>query len=174
MGRVSAGDCRASLFDASALVKVFSNEPGTDIVRPYFDSETTKYTTPFCFYEALNVLKGKWLYKKQLTKDEYLNAAYRLSVWFGASSQKIRDIEFVELMKFAKLKNLVESTSLDLSDCFQILSIKDGYFSPLIKNSATILVTADKQLSIVAMGEGLKVWYFMEGPVPSTDGTAMS
>jgi len=160
------GDCRASLFDASALVKVFSQEPGTEIVRPYFDSESTKYTTPFCFYEALNVLKGKWLYKNQLTKDEYLSAAYRLSIWFGASSRKVKDIEFTEPMTFAKAKNLVESTSLDLSDCFQILSIKDGYFSPLCNDSATILVTADKNLSIAARDESLRVWYLMEEPAP--------
>jgi len=160
------GDCRASLFDASALVKVFSQEPGTEIVRPYFDSEPTKYTTPFCFYEALNVLKGKWLYKTQLTKDEYLSAAYSLSIWFGASSRKVRDIEFTEPMTFANAKKLVESTSLDLSDCFQILSIKDGYFSPLCNDSATILVTADKQLSIAARAESLRVWYLMEEPAP--------
>lgn len=50
---------RASYFDASALVKVFSNEPDGDAVRQYWRAKSTKLTTLFCFYETLSVLKGK-------------------------------------------------------------------------------------------------------------------
>lgn len=52
---------RANCFDASALVKIYVHQNGSDIVRPYFEREPTKYATPFCYYEALSVLKGKWL-----------------------------------------------------------------------------------------------------------------
>jgi predicted nucleic acid-binding protein len=70
---------RANCFDASALVKLYTEEEGSDIVRPYFEREATKYATPFCFYEALNVLKVKWQYRKQITRDQYLDAAFRLT-----------------------------------------------------------------------------------------------
>jgi hypothetical protein len=63
-------------------------------VRPYFNGEPTKYTTPFCFYEVLNVLKSKWLYKGKLTKEQYLDAAFRLTAWYGASSRRISDLDF--------------------------------------------------------------------------------
>jgi hypothetical protein len=83
-----------------------------------------------------------------------------------ASLFDAKDIEFTEQTTFAKAKKLVESTSLDLSDCFQILSIKYGYFSPLCNESATILVTADKDLSIAARDESMRVWYLMDESAP--------
>ena len=70
---------RANCFDASALVKLYVDEVGSGIVRNYFNRESTKYTTPFCFYEALNVLKVKWMYRKELTKKQYLGAAFELT-----------------------------------------------------------------------------------------------
>jgi predicted nucleic acid-binding protein len=85
---------RASLFDASALVKVYTDEPGSEIVRQYFKREPTKYTTPFCFYEALSILKAKWKYRNELTAEKYLEAARRLTAWYGASSRGVDDLDF--------------------------------------------------------------------------------
>jgi hypothetical protein len=50
---------RADFFDASALAKVYADEEYSEIVRRYFNNRSTKYTTPFCFYETLTVLKSK-------------------------------------------------------------------------------------------------------------------
>ena len=75
----------SSLFDASALVKVFSIEPGSNVVKQYFDACPCKYTTPFCFYEAMNALKGKWKYKQQLSLEEYYKATFELTAWHGKS-----------------------------------------------------------------------------------------
>ena len=50
---------RAVCFDASALVKLYVNESDHEKVRAVFRAEPTKYTTPFCFYETLSVLKGR-------------------------------------------------------------------------------------------------------------------
>jgi predicted nucleic acid-binding protein len=69
---------RADFFDASALAKVYTDEPCSAVVRQYFNGRATKYTTPFCFYESLNVLKGKWKHKGQLTLDQYVDAAFQL------------------------------------------------------------------------------------------------
>jgi predicted nucleic acid-binding protein len=164
MNRVVA---RADFFDASALAKVYCDEPGSDIGRPYFNSRATKYTTPFCFYEAMNVPKGKWKHKGQLTIDQYLDAAFRLTAWYGASSSQVKDLDFTDPATFADAKKLAQRSLLDLSDAFQILSVKNGYFSVLVNDSATVLVTADKELAYAARVEGLRVWNLMLEPAPT-------
>ena len=158
---------RADFFDASALAKIYADEPCSDVAREYFGSRSTKYTTPFCFYEAMNVLKGKWKHKGQLTIDQYLEAAFRLTAWYGASSSNVKDLNFTEPTTFAEAKKIAERSQLDLSDAFQILSIKKGYFSVLVNDSSTVLVTADKALADAARAEGLRVWNLMLEPAPT-------
>ena len=157
---------RADFFDASALVKVYAPEVISDVVRTYFHSRTTKYTSPFCFYEALNILKGKWLYRSQMSRDEYLNAAFQLTAWYGAATSRIKDLDFADPTVFHAAKSLVEQTGVDLSDAFQILRVKDCYFSHLINDSKTVLVTADKPLAAAARSQGLRVWSAMEESPP--------
>ncbi|WFP49628.1 type II toxin-antitoxin system VapC family toxin [Methylomonas sp. EFPC3] len=157
---------RADFFDASALVKVYSDEPGSSVVRAYFHTRPTKYTTPFCFYEAMNVLKGKWKHKGLLTLDQYLEAAFRLTAWYGASSSRIKDLDFTDPLTFMDAKAVAERNKLDLSDAFQILSVKKGYFSVLVNESATVLVTGDKELAEAAKLEGLRPWNLMLEPAP--------
>lgn len=158
---------RANCFDASALVKVFTVEPGSEIVREYFNHRSpTKYTTPFCFYETLNVLKVKWLYRKELTQAEYSDAAFHITAWFGASARQCRDIDFQDPLVFSKTREIEQRHSLDWSDAFQILSVKEGYFSHLINDSRTVLVTADQALASAARLEGVKSWYIIGEPEP--------
>lgn len=157
---------RADFFDASALVKIYSDEPCSDVVREYFKRRATKYTTPFCFYEAMNVLKGKWKFKGQMTIDEYLDASFKLTAWYGSSSSRISDLDFTETATFFKAKEIAERNQLDLSDAFQILSVKNGYFSVLANDSSTVLVTADKGLADAARGEGLHAWNLMLEEAP--------
>ena len=158
---------RADFFDASAIVKVFCEEPASETVRLYFHSRPTKYTTPFCFYEGMNVLKGKWKHKGQLTRDEYVDAALRLTVWFGASSSRVQNLNFTNQSTFDQAKALAQKANLDLSDAFQIVSVKHGYFSALVNESMTVLVTADKELATAARVEGLRVWSVMEEKAPA-------
>jgi len=76
----------ASCFDASALVKIYIPEYDSDAAREYFQlCSPTKYTTPFCFFEDMNVLKSKWLYQKQLTQTQYNDAAWNLMAWYEPS-----------------------------------------------------------------------------------------
>ena len=157
---------RADFFDASALTKVFADEPGSVVVREYWHSRATKYTTPFCFYEAMNVLKSKWKHKGQLTLPRYLEAAFQLAAWYGASSSKISDLDFTDPLTFAETKSLAARSGLDLSDAFQIMSVKRGYFSVLVNDSATVLVTADNDLAKAARAEGLRVWNVNLEPPP--------
>jgi predicted nucleic acid-binding protein len=54
---------RTHCIDASALVKYYVNEPGSDVLREYLRGQANWYTTPFCLFEALSVLKsnGVWV-----------------------------------------------------------------------------------------------------------------
>jgi predicted nucleic acid-binding protein len=157
---------RANCFDASALVKVFVEEAGSDIVREYFNNRSpTKYTTPFCFYETLSALKLKWL-REQISKAQYTDASFRLVAWFGASTRYARDIDLAEPAVFFRVKDIAERHDIDLSDAFQVLSVKEGYFSRLINESRTVLVTADKKLAEVALAEGVRSWYCLGEPEP--------
>lgn len=157
---------RANFFDASALVKVYVDEAGSADVRAYFQSESpTKYTTPFCFYETLTALKVKWL-KGEITRAKYLDSAHTLTVWFRASSRSINDIDISEYQTFEDARQLVERHNIDLSDAFQLLSVKTGYFSRMINDSQTLFITADVGLRKAAESEKLKVWYCMDGPAP--------
>ena len=129
-------------------------------MREYFHNRSpTKYTTPFCYYETLTLLKVKWLYRKELSKQEYSEAAFRLTAWFEASTRYAKDIDLKEPGVFFKVRELAERHSLDLSDALQIISVKEGYFSHLINESKTILVTADELLARAAIREGVIAWY---------------
>jgi predicted nucleic acid-binding protein len=157
---------RANCFDASALVKVWIDEPGGGAVRNYFNSQSsTKYTTPFCYFETLSVLKGKWL-RGTLTRDQYLTAAFAVTVWFQASSRQVKDLDLTHPPTFIRAREIVERHEIDLSDAFQILSVKEGYFSPLVNDSKTLLVTADEKLAKVAETEGVKAWHCVSGSAP--------
>jgi predicted nucleic acid-binding protein len=157
---------RANCLDASALIKLYVQEEGSDILQRYFQDEATRYTTPLCFYEALTTLKVKWLYRKEITKDEYLKAAFEMAAWFSHASRQIRDIDFLSPIVFRDARSIVERHGLDLSDAFQILSVKEGFFSGLAARSRTVLVTADKELSNAAKQEGILAWYILGEPPP--------
>jgi predicted nucleic acid-binding protein len=159
---------RADFFDACSLVKVYCDEPGSEIIRPYFQRRSTKYTTPFCFYEALNTLKGKWKYgrKPSMTLEQYLDAVFQLTAWYGASSAKIKDLNFADPLTFADAQEVARRNELDLSDAFQILSVKKGWFSGLVNESSTLLVTSDRELAAAAEREGVRAWFFLSEPEP--------
>jgi predicted nucleic acid-binding protein len=165
---MSSFSARADFFDASALVKVYAEERHSHTVRTYFNNRSTKYTTSFCFYETLSILKGKLKRKvPEITREEYLSAASLLTYWYGASSSKVPDLKFTDPTVFAEARGIAERSGLDLSDAFQILSVKHGYFSVLANESSTVLVTADGELASAAEAEGLRVWNILQCPAPN-------
>ena len=160
---------RASFLDASALVKLHIQEGGSDAIRNFCAQEPLKYTTPFCFYEALSLLKGVWKGRRKgitLSKEEYLQACSRLTAWYGAMSRQVKDLDFVSPSTFREARAIADRASLDLSDAFQILSVKSGYFSVLTNDSKTVFVTADEELAKAARAEGLRVWNCVTEPPP--------
>jgi predicted nucleic acid-binding protein len=158
---------RANCLDASSLLKVYIEEDGSDIIRKYMNDEATCYTTPFCYYETLTLLKVNWLYRKIITKKEYLKKTLELTAWFSSVSRRVRDIDIKDREIFKHVQDIAERNNIDLSDAFQIISVKNGYYSNMSNDSKTILVTADKDLANAARTEGLKSWNFMKEVVPS-------
>jgi predicted nucleic acid-binding protein len=152
---------RANFFDASALVKVYSREPGSKVVRNYFLSRApARYTTPFCFYEALNILKSKWKYQGKMSETQYHKAASELIVWYSREriTRNLNDVDLTAPHVLRMVQSMAHKYSLDLSDALQIVSVKFGPFSRLINESQTVLVTADRGLAVAARAEGLRAW----------------
>lgn len=154
---------RVSFLDASALVKLHTDESDSGPVRLYCNAEPLKYTSTFCFYEALGRLKGLWKKGRRdgvrLTKEEYFTACSNLVAWHGAMLRRVPDLDFLTPSTFREARELAIRTDLDLSDAFQILSVKTGCFSVMTGESRTVLVTADKMLASAARDEGLRVWH---------------
>jgi predicted nucleic acid-binding protein len=155
----------ANCFDASALVKVFTNERDGERVRSRFrQGSPTKYATPFCFYEAMNVLKSKWRFQGQLTQQQYAESARNLLAWLHPLT-KYPDLDFGNPIVFSEVERVATKHGLDWSDAFQIVSVRDGFFARLVNDSATLLITADRGLTVAARAEGLRVWNCIDDDV---------
>lgn len=74
----------AVFYDAPALVKVSVDDDDSDKVRAHFNESPTKYTTPFCFYETLRVLKVKCR-NVQISRPKYIESVSKLTAWAAAS-----------------------------------------------------------------------------------------
>lgn len=152
-------------FDASALVKRYVDEPGSEQLRQYWTIHTTRYTTEFCLYEALSILKG-CIRRGCLTKRQYLRAATNLVAWFRKSDSMAQDIEFLRRDVFADAKRLAERHDLDLSDAFQLLTLQAAGFSQFVGGQPGLLVTADEPLAKAARAMKLPVWDCTREPMP--------
>ena len=150
----------AMLLDASVLVAIYSDEPRSEIVRQRCETIPLRYTTPFCYFEAMNILKSKWKFKGKLDQISYRKACTSLTAWFGGVTRAgwIQDKDFLEPVHFQRVRALVDRTSLDFADAFQIDSVKAGYFSILSAESRAILATTDAELARIARTEGIRVW----------------
>ena len=148
---------RAVCLDASVLVALRTSEPYSSQVTTWCANEPGAYTTPFCFYEALNIFKSKWKYRGQLTEKEYARCCKSLIAWFGGIARQgfVKDPELTSPEALTWVTNVVSSTRLDFSDAYQVYSVKHGYFSPLSGDSRTVLATADKTLATVARSFGI-------------------
>jgi predicted nucleic acid-binding protein len=152
---------RTHCLDASALVKLYIEEQGSDDLRTYLKGQANWYTTPFCFFEALGVLKRKFKSRHpddRITPEKYRNAGFAMAAEYAARSKHLPDLDFTDPLIFKKVQDLCSKyQALDLSDAFQIISVRDGYYSPMTRDSRTVLITADKDLKTAAEQEGIKV-----------------
>ena len=156
----------SALFDASALAKLFLDEDGSTTLRRYWNIQPTKYTTPFCLYETLGILKV-CARRKAITRAVYLDCAARLTSWFHASTSRLEDIDFTNPEVFNDARDIAERSGLDLSDAFQLLTLQAGLFASMIGGSQSLLVTADGALTDAARRNNLRVWNCLREPMPT-------
>ena len=154
-------------FDASAAVKLIVPEPGSDNVRAHFNEHARFYMTSLCFAEALGVLKRKML-RNQLTREAYFDACFELMVYLDRGRIHLDDTPGGGLEIFLKAEAIAKKHKLDLSDAFQIISVKHGkeFIAAAAQESKTVIATADLELETAAEKEGLRVWNCEKSPRP--------
>jgi len=127
------------------------------------------------------VLKVKRFNQKSMTDEEYFSGCDELMAYVAHGSIKIEDIEVRDRSVFAQVEALTrkhnqgkpKDKTIDISDAFQPVSVKQNYFSQFRDtDSFPILITADEPLAKAARGEGLRVWYCISEPPPTEIGEA--
>ena len=101
-----------------------------------------------------------------MSEEEYLSSAYELLAFLSEGSIELEDININDSSVFSEVEALVQKYSIDVSDAFQIVSVKKNYFSQFEGDSKPILITADTALAKAARAESLRVWNILEGPEP--------
>lgn len=152
--------------DASALVKLYVDEPQSDVVRAFVNAEPKPFqTTTLCFAEALNVLKRKWL--NGLSTQAYLNAVHHLIVDAWGNAIEIQDFGLLDPFVESDIDRMVTAYVIDVSDALQLLTIAKGVHSIFVGESRSVLITADARLAQAADSEHIRVWNCTDGPAPS-------
>ena len=156
---------KARYLDASALVKLVTNEPDSGPVQELFKSNAGFCATSLCLAEALGVLKGKWQYNR-ISDVEYFEGTRRL-VHDACGRIEVDDIGLFTPAGLSRVEAMAKKHSLDLSDALQLVTILHGRYSVLGPNSASILITAEAKLAAAALVEGIRVWNFIAQPAPA-------
>ena len=149
-------------FDASAIVKLATAEPGSLKTRQLLVDCLFAHTSWVLIAEALNVLKRKQL-NKDLTSTEYREAVCTLSGYMRGHHLEPIDI----LVRDGKAQlmtnesdvfgNVQRFPELDVADTLQLTAIRDGFLSYGLGENRTHLVTADRRLMRAAESIGIPV-----------------
>ena len=153
--------------DASALIKLVIDEDDCAIIREFFLNNVNFCTTSLCMSEALSRIKGLWKKGKagqaKLTMEQYLVSTRNLLGNTHTLRKAHGKIEIDENIlsdssTHLKVEEIARSNKLDLSDALQLYTIKNGKYSHLGPESASILITADKKLATAAGDIGIRAW----------------
>src|SRR5215813_3953019 len=148
--------------DASVLVKLVVEEDGSNVVEEYMRRNYTAAfkTTSLCFAEALGVLKSKYVNRRRtdhIDEDTYLTAADELRAYVKNDPIELVDVGINDSAVFSEVEEIARRYSLDVSDAYQIVTIRKDHFSRFPK-ARPILITADTGLAKAARAEKLRVW----------------
>lgn len=151
------------------------DEQGSAELRQYFERESIFTATSLCFAEALGLLKVRRFYQKGMTDKQYFSGCDDLMAYVAEGSIEIEDIEVKDRSVFDEVETLTrkykagkpKDKTIDISDAFQIASVKRNYF-PRFPNtdSKPILIAGDQALANAARDEELRVWNCMNEPPP--------
>lgn len=145
--------------DANCLVKLVIDEPRSSHLRNYFfQTGVVCASTTFCYYEALGVLKGKWLNTKRpdhISDEQYFAACQELCAMVEDGNIKLDEIPLANRATFNESETIATIHKIDLSDALQLVTLKRGMFARLNAGEA-ILVSEDGNLLIAAEKQNLK------------------
>jgi PIN domain nuclease of toxin-antitoxin system len=149
--------------DASAIVKLVINEPGSARVRELLElSGGVLHTSWVLVAEAMGVLKRFWL-KKTINDHQYNDAIFELFSLIRAGHLDPVDLAIHDgsprLVTYAF--NFIEMRTkyprLDAGDLLQFSAIREGYLNHLAGESRPRLVTAGRGLRDAAAAEGISI-----------------
>ena len=149
---------RPHFLDASALVKLVADEPGSGVFRKYFKSNSWFVTSQLCIAEALGVIKRHWQ-RGSMTDERYFAGAWEI-LFSNRDGGRIRLVpeHLGQLEAFAEARRLSSAHDLDLSDALQLHVLRQGSLAPYCEGSQAVIVTADRALARAARAEGLLAW----------------
>ena len=154
---VTFNSLQPGFLDASAAVKLVVNEDGSDRLLKSFNPAGSFFITTFCLFEALGVLKRKWI-KKEIMRDYYLQRCFLLFEYVKQKRLNIEELDINSYETFRLAVGFAQKYSLDLSDALQLVGLKHGRLSHFVQESKAMLVTADGDLEEAAKAEDLRVW----------------
>ncbi len=144
--------------DANCLVKLVIEEYHSADLRKYFyRNGVVCATTTFCFYEALGVLKAKWINKKRpdhISEEQYFAACEELCALVEDENIELEEISFSDRATFNESEVLASTHKIDLSDAFQLVTLKRGMFARL-EAGVSVLISEDAGILKAAQQDGL-------------------
>jgi len=158
--------------DASVLVKLVAEdsfeEPGRCAIRKYFNKHASFMTTSYCLSETFSIFKVKYLYRKQITQEDYIRNIDNFIKNIVGGKLEIDEIPILSPILLIEAEKLIKKydKKTDFIDAMQIVAVLRGTYFRLCGRSKSILITADKNLAKVARSEGAKAWYFVSEPPP--------
>ena len=139
-------------WDASALIKIFFEEPGSDSVRAFYKEQQGQfYTTSLCIGETLGVMKRERM-AKRITQKRYTTAAHAFLSEIKSSCIGILEESLTDSAIFFEAVRLSDKYKIDLIDAHQIVTLR------LSKIVGATLISADKGLLDAARHSGIVVW----------------
>lgn len=145
--------------DANCLVKLVVGESGSSELRNYFfGNGVVCATTTFCFHEALGVLKSKWINRKRpdcISEETYLAACEDLCALVEDQNIQLDEISIADRRTFHESEQLVQAHKIDLSDAFQLVTLKRGMFARLNAGNP-VLISEDAGMVSAAHKENLQ------------------
>lgn len=158
---------RIWFLDASALVKLVAREPDSGPLRGIFlGSASSFHTNLFCVAEALGVLKVKWLFRKEISEQQYFEFSDLLLAYVRNQTIHLDETDLDDNAVLGETEALARRHKLDLSDALQLYTLQSGSFKSFAGESTPLLITADADLAQAGRSEGIRVWNCIKEPVP--------
>lgn len=156
---------RTHFLDTSAIVKLLFEEDGSKKLKQYRNSHSGFYTTSLCFAETLGVIKARHV-RKDIDHENYLRICHRFMMDITNKNIGIEEISITDQSVHHYVEKYAKDYGLDISDAFQLYTLKESFVKGFGGDSKAILITADEALADAARKENLRVWDCLREDAP--------